>query len=281
MTACWTSGCINDAVNRLKVPIAITAIIFPAVALIASSHRSAQTAAQIERTDKQIAVTEAKNAFENNIKHRELFFSYLEEQEKVLGVRFTEKQSLYEVIFRENDFIRFTYYADEMALNKELVLMNDEKEFYDFQNHFHYIYFTLSNCSKCWNRFTGCENMKFFYLAQSLYTGWILSGISIIELKSGRSIFDYNCCYVTGRFQNHFYLMLSVLDALEKFCLSESFRGKQDSLYRIEEAKFIEESSNFSQCLYTEKRRVRPILDENGVASGYEEVPESEDLTPF
>lgn len=74
MSACWTSECINDAVTRLKVPITIMALIFPAVALVASQHRSAQTAAQIERTDKQIEQTGLKNSFENCIKHKELFF---------------------------------------------------------------------------------------------------------------------------------------------------------------------------------------------------------------
>jgi hypothetical protein len=52
--ACWTSDCINDAISRLKVPLTIMALVFPAVALVASNHRSAQTAAQIERTDLQI-----------------------------------------------------------------------------------------------------------------------------------------------------------------------------------------------------------------------------------
>ena len=76
MKACWTSDCINDAISRLKLPIAIMALTFPAVALVASHHRSAQTAAQIERTDKQIAATESKNAFENCIKHRFLVTSF-------------------------------------------------------------------------------------------------------------------------------------------------------------------------------------------------------------
>jgi hypothetical protein len=53
-SACWASDCINGAINRLKVPITITALIFPAVALVASQHRSAQTAAQIESADQQI-----------------------------------------------------------------------------------------------------------------------------------------------------------------------------------------------------------------------------------
>ncbi len=280
-SACWASDCINGAINRLKVPITITALIFPAVALVASQHRSAQTAAQIERTDKQIQQTQLKNSFENCVKHRELFFSYLEEQEKVLDIKFTEKQFLYEIIFRENDFIHFAYYADEMALNKELVLMNDEKVFYDFQNYFHYVYFILNEHIKCWNLLTGSEERKFFHLADNLNTGWFWCGISITIRRSGRSIFEYNGCYINGRFQHDFYLMLSVLQSLEKFCLSEAFQKRQTTLYRIEERKFTEESSDFSQCLYTEKRRIRPVLDVNGVVSGYEEVPYPEEMIPF
>lgn len=55
----------------MKLPITIAALAFPLAALVASHHRSVQTAAQIERTD-------YKNAFENNIKHRELFNALLE-----------------------------------------------------------------------------------------------------------------------------------------------------------------------------------------------------------
>lgn len=279
--ACLTSEWLNEAVNRLKIPITISAIIFPAVALVASQHRSAQTAAQIERTDKQIQQTQLKNSFENCVKHRELFFSYLEEQEKILGVKFTEKQFLYEIIFRENDFIHFAYYADEMALNKDLVLMNDDKGGYDFQNYFHYVYFILNERIKSWNLLTCSEERKFFHLADNLHTGWLWCGISITIGKSGRSIFEYNSCYINGRFQHDFYLMLSVLQSLEKFCLSEAFQERKNTLYRVEERKFTEESSDFSQCLYTERRRIRPIINLNGVESGYEDVSDPEEIIPF
>lgn len=281
MHACGTSDCINNAISRLKLPIAIMALIFPAVALVASWHRSAQTVAQIERTDKQIQQTQLKNSFENCVKHRELFFSYLEEQEKVLGVKFTDKQFLYERIFCENDFIHFAYYADEMALNKDLVLMNDDKGGYDFQNYFHYVYFILNERIKSWNLLTCSEERKFFHLADNLHTGWLWCGISITIGKSGRSIFEYNSCYINGRFQHDFYLMLSVLQSLEKFCLSEAFQERKTTLYRIEERKFTEDSADFSQCLYTEKCRIRPVLDVNGVVSGYEELPLPEEIIPF
>ena len=281
MTWCWTSDCFNDAVTRLKVPIAIVALIFPAVALVASQHRSSQTVEQIKRTDKQIEQTQLKNSFENCVKHRELFFSYLEEQEKALGIKFTEKQFLYESIFRENDFIHFVYYADEMALNKELVLMNDQKLFCDFQNYFHYVYFILNERIKCWTISTSSEEIKLYHLAESFYLGWDFIYIPIKIGESSRSIFDYKSRYINGRFQSDFNLMLSVLQSLEKFCFSEAFQERQTTLYRREERKFTEESSGFSQCLYTEKRRIRPVLDVNGVVSGYEEVPDPEEMIPF
>jgi hypothetical protein len=109
---CLTSGCLNEAFNRLKIPITIAALIFPAVALVASHHRSAQTAAQIERTDKQIAATESKNAFENCIKHRELFLKMLSELERKLDISCHRQTQLYNLIFINNNYVEFSAYAD-------------------------------------------------------------------------------------------------------------------------------------------------------------------------
>jgi len=113
-SACWSAACINQALRMMKLPISIAALAFPLVALVASHHRSVQTAAQIERTDKQIKAAEDKNAFENNIKHRELFNALLERKENKLGISLIHKEALYDSIFTENQYSSFSIYSDTM-----------------------------------------------------------------------------------------------------------------------------------------------------------------------
>lgn len=127
MSACWTSECINNAVIRLKVPITIMALVFPAVALVASQHRSAQTAAQIERTDKQIAATEAKNAFESNITHRKIFFENLQKLEKDANVLLKRKEQIYKIIFIKNDYTDFDIYTELDVFRKRFFGFYREK----------------------------------------------------------------------------------------------------------------------------------------------------------
>lgn len=102
---CGSAECINNALGMLKLPLGILALIFPSVALVATQHRSVQTAEQIS----QAAV---KNSFENCLKHRDLFCDFIEELEQKYGCSFREKQNLYTKIYPENDFVKFSYYAD-------------------------------------------------------------------------------------------------------------------------------------------------------------------------
>lgn len=109
---CWSSDCFNYAFELFKVPLALLALIFPAVALVASHHRSVQTAAQIDRTEKQTALTEAKNNFENYIKHKELFDKRLDALAKELKLNFIKKDELYNDVFHENSSLTFIPYVD-------------------------------------------------------------------------------------------------------------------------------------------------------------------------
>jgi hypothetical protein len=127
MAACWSSVCINDAASRLKIPITIMALIFPAVALVASQHRSAQTVAQIERTDRQITATEAKNAFENCIKHKEMFLEQLTVLEEEHGVKCKKKDLLYSAIFFNNDYINFEVYVNADSFIHKFIRFDDKK----------------------------------------------------------------------------------------------------------------------------------------------------------
>lgn len=200
-------------------------------------------------------------------KTQRIIFSYLKEQEEKLGIRFTDKQFLYEIIFHENDFIRFSYYSDNMSLEDEPIIVNDEKLKGYFQNYFHYIYFLLNQSIEFWTTSSDSEERKLFNLVGNLHYHWSLLGILIVVGKDERSIFEYKTNYVTGSFQSDYYLMLEVLESLEDFCLSRRFREKEDSLYYIESMKFTEDSSDLSQCLSTEL--------------GYENVPLPEDSPPF
>lgn len=151
--ACLTSECLNEAVNRLKVPLTIIALIFPAVALVASNHRSAQTAAQIERTDKQIVATEAKNAFENCIKHREIIFKRLSELEERLKINFKNRDQLYSLIFIKNDYTDFVFYVDLDHFRKSFLSFNKRKSIRKqihhmrliLKNRFHVKFITTQN----------------------------------------------------------------------------------------------------------------------------------------
>lgn len=113
LRVCFTSSCVNDAISRLKFPLAIASLAFPLVALVASHHRSAQTAAQIKRTDKQIEVTEHKNAFENYFKHRTMF-------NELLG-KFKEPSEGFSLIYRRD----FNHYSCFFELNSSKFFVTD------------------------------------------------------------------------------------------------------------------------------------------------------------
>lgn len=117
-----SSGHINEAISRLKFPIAIASLAFPLVALVASHHRSVQTAAQIARTDnqivrtdKQVKATEEKNAFENYIKHMEHFRDSVKHLGGLHGIKVGDPSSLYRKIFPLNDYSSFNVWSDDMS----------------------------------------------------------------------------------------------------------------------------------------------------------------------
>lgn len=128
-----SSAHINDAIGRLKFPIAIASLAFPFVALVASHHRSVQTAAQIARTDnqivrtdKQIKATEEKNAFENCIKHRELFNEFLDKIEPDYLFKVCDRDSLYSYVFPKNNFISFSPVSSEFEVRDRKVFLIEE-----------------------------------------------------------------------------------------------------------------------------------------------------------
>lgn len=105
---CWSPDCFNYAFELFKVPLALLALIFPAVALVASHHRSVQTAAQIK-------ASEDKNTFENYLKHREYFSEFVEEvrDNEIHTIKIKSASRLYSKIFKNNTPISFVAYEDK------------------------------------------------------------------------------------------------------------------------------------------------------------------------
>ncbi|WP_369920774.1 hypothetical protein AB8E32_00335 [Marinomonas polaris] len=104
----------SQAYAYFKIPLWISALSLPLAGFYASHYRSVQTAAQIMRTDIQITATEQKNAFENCVKHRELFNELIARLSRRYNFEFKDIDLLYSVIFTENDYRSFSFYADEM-----------------------------------------------------------------------------------------------------------------------------------------------------------------------
>lgn len=81
--------------EEYKTPLAIAALTFPFVTLVASNHRSVQAAAQIK-------LTNLKSNSENYFKHQEYFFNFIEDLTKDKGYTIRNKNKLYSNIFINN-----------------------------------------------------------------------------------------------------------------------------------------------------------------------------------
>jgi len=69
----------NNIFTIFRFPLAILAIIFPAVALVAANHRSVQSSKQINLARGQITKSNAQNIFQNYYTHIDMFESYCKE----------------------------------------------------------------------------------------------------------------------------------------------------------------------------------------------------------
>lgn len=92
----------NKFIEIFTVPLGILALVFPMVALVASNHRSRQSAAQIE-------LGKSQNNFSNFYKHKESFHEMIERLEKKYDVTFFDPDSLYTIIFPNNSPVSITY----------------------------------------------------------------------------------------------------------------------------------------------------------------------------
>jgi hypothetical protein len=101
---------VNKFVDVFKFPLGVLAITFPLVALVATNHRSKQSAAQIEQGRGQ-------NIFSNFYKHKESFHNMTERLEKKYDITFYEPDLLYSKIFPKNSPASFTYNKNSEELD--------------------------------------------------------------------------------------------------------------------------------------------------------------------
>ena len=91
----FTHNGFNTALDIFRVPLAILALIFPAVALVATEHRSSQSAEIMKRNN-------AQASFSNYYTHREEFFKVLSKLEDELDIQFYDANGLYRTLFPHN-----------------------------------------------------------------------------------------------------------------------------------------------------------------------------------
>lgn len=94
LSADWTLSGFNKFVELFKLPLGVASLSIPLGALVASHHRSVQSASQIY-------AQESQNVFSNFIKHKEYFGKYLDE-EKILEGDFSfraKDKKLYQALF--------------------------------------------------------------------------------------------------------------------------------------------------------------------------------------
>lgn len=75
---CFSTTCINYFIEVYKVPITISGLSLPLVAMVAAIQRSKEAFVQIENGQKQYSEAVSNNRFGNFLKHREGFYKLVE-----------------------------------------------------------------------------------------------------------------------------------------------------------------------------------------------------------
>ena len=123
----------NKFIDIFKFPMGVLALIFPLVALVATNHRSRQSATQIKQGREQ-------NTFSNFYKHKESFHNMTERLEKRYDITFFEPDQLYSKIFPENspEYLKYKKNnGDSDYISKirgELLSVLEESSNIGFQN---------------------------------------------------------------------------------------------------------------------------------------------------
>lgn len=94
VTAEWSLSGFNNFVDLFKLPLGVAGLSIPLGALVASHHRSVQSASQIDAQDSQ-------NTFSNFLQHKEYFGRYID-QEQILQGDFSfraKDKKIYQALF--------------------------------------------------------------------------------------------------------------------------------------------------------------------------------------
>lgn len=107
---------LNSALDIFKVPLGILALVFPLVALAASSHRS-------EQSKKQIIISESQNSFANYYKHLEEFDKIVIKLKQSFGLGDFNNRYLYELLFPGNSpgYVITVSHGKEGELNSAIL----------------------------------------------------------------------------------------------------------------------------------------------------------------
>lgn len=121
----WTFGGFNLFISTFKLPIGLAGLAIPLGALVASHHRSIQSAKQIESQQRQ-------NTFSNYIKHKEYFGKYLDDENILNGEHsfLAKDKKIYKALFPKAQEGEFEFLSensvDAIRIEDQINFMNIE-----------------------------------------------------------------------------------------------------------------------------------------------------------
>lgn len=122
---CFTSKCVSYFLALYKLPIAISGLALPFVAMIASLHRSKEAHLQILVGQAQYSEAIKNNIFGNYLKHRDGFYDvidrFISEESNDLVLLRVDQAALYSAIFPRNGFSTL----DFMAVDEHWVKLSE------------------------------------------------------------------------------------------------------------------------------------------------------------
>lgn len=113
---CFSADCWTNFFQLYKIPITIAGTSIPAAAIVATLHRSHETAIQISMSFQQYQEAVSNNRFGNFLKHREGFIKHMEGV--VVGLEHkgvkcnVDSGALYHAVFPKNGFEDFEWASD-------------------------------------------------------------------------------------------------------------------------------------------------------------------------
>lgn len=95
----WDSTGFNNAVKIFTVPLGISALIIPFVAILAANHRSVQANHRSAQTKEQIKLTSNQNYFSNYFTHLGEFIKYIDKEKPDSKIKINNARNLHHKLF--------------------------------------------------------------------------------------------------------------------------------------------------------------------------------------